>query len=108
MQGYFFNNELKLIDVTGNGQTIYYARDKGDIRGVNTAASSNIKIYLSNRKIERISFINKPDATYFPLSKFPDKESRLEKFRWYQEFRPLHRYDVFRWDEPVHDEVVIK
>jgi lipopolysaccharide export system protein LptA len=108
MEGYFRNNELKMIDVTGNGQTIYYAKEKGDIQGVNTASSSNIKIYLTNRKIEKISFLNKPDAIYYPLSKFPEKGSKLEKFRWFGEYRPMYRYDVFRWDQPFQDAVVIK
>ena len=108
MQGYFRNNELKLIDVTGNGQTIYYAREQGEIMGVNTESSSNIRINLNNRKIESINYINKIDGAYHPLSKFPEKESRLDKFRWFGDYRPLHRYDVFRWDEPVQDEVVVK
>ncbi len=97
MEGWFKNNELTMIDVNGNGQTIYYARDKGELQGVNKAESANLKIYLKERKIERINFISKPDATYYPVDKFPSEESRLKDFKWFGEYRPLNRYDVFRW-----------
>lgn len=97
MQGWFRDNQLYLIDVNGNGQTVYYARDKGVIQGVNKAESADLKIYLMDKRIDRINFVTKPDATYYPLEKFPPSESKLEEFRWYGEYRPLNRYDVFRW-----------
>ncbi len=97
MQGWFRENELHMIDVNGNGQTIYYAKDKGELQGVNKAESANLKIYLKDRKIEKINFITKPDATYFPLEKFPPAASKLEDFKWLDEYRPKSRQDVFRW-----------
>ena len=97
MEGWFKENQLYLIDVNGNGQTIYYAKDKGELQGVNSAESANLKIYLKDKKIDRINFITKPDATYYPLDKFPPASSKLEDFRWFGEYRPLNRYDVFRW-----------
>lgn len=103
MEGEFRNNELYKIHVTGNGQTVYFASDNGEIQGANTASSSNIIIYLKDRKIQRINFVSKPDAIYYPLSKFPEKESRLENFKWYENYRPVNRNDVFRWDEPYQE-----
>ena len=97
MEGWFKDNQLYLIDVNGNGQTIYYARDKGELQGVNKAESANLKIYLKDKKIDRINFITEPDATYYPLQLFPPSVSRLEDFKWYSEYRPKNRYDVFRW-----------
>jgi lipopolysaccharide export system protein LptA len=97
MQGWFKDNQLYLIDVNGNGQTIYYARDQGELQGVNKAQSATLKIYLKDKKIERINFITQPEATYYPIKIFPPAESKLENFRWFGEFRPLNRDDVFRW-----------
>ena len=97
MQGWFKNNQLHLIDVNGNGQTIYYAEDKGELQGVNKAESANLKIYLKDKKVDKINFMTKPDATYYPLEKFPPASSKLENFKWLEEYRPLNRYDVFRW-----------
>ena len=97
MQGWFKDNQLSVIDVNGNGQTIYYAKDGGELQGVNKAESANLRIYLVNKKIERINFITKPDATYYPLSIFPPSSSKLEDFKWFGEYRPLNKLDVFRW-----------
>jgi lipopolysaccharide export system protein LptA len=97
MQGWFKDNQLYLIDVNGNGQTVYYAKDKGELQGVNKAESATLKIYLKDKRIDKINFITKPDATYYPLEKFPPAASKLENFRWFGEFRPTSRYDVFRW-----------
>jgi lipopolysaccharide export system protein LptA len=99
MQGWFLNNQLYQMDVNGNGQTIYYAKDKGVIQGVNKAESANLKIYLKDRKIERIRFMVEPDATYYPLDKFPNGASKLENFRWLEQYRPLNKLDVFNWRE---------
>ncbi len=97
MEGWFKNNQLYLIDVNGNGQTIYYAKEKEEISGVNTAESAYLKIYLEDRKIDRINFITKPDATYYPLAKFSPAASKLDNFKWYEEYRPKNRQDVYRW-----------
>lgn len=99
MEGWFRDNKIYLIDVNGNGQTVYYAKDKGELSGVNTAESATLKIYLVDRKIDRINFITKPEATYYPLQKFPPNASKLENFKWFEEYRPVSRYDVFRWNE---------
>ncbi len=40
MTGYIRNNELTRIDVNGNAQTIYYAKDGKTFIGVNKAQSS--------------------------------------------------------------------
>lgn len=100
MQGFFRDNDLYLMDVKGNGETVYYARDKGKIHGVNAAKSSDIRITLKDRKIQKITFLNKPDCIYYPVSKFPASQSKLENFKWFGEYRPVNRYDVFRWDQP--------
>lgn len=108
MEGYFRNNELWKIDVSGNGQVIYYVFDQGEMLGVNTYTCSKIRIFLINRKVDRIVYISKPDAAYYPLSKFPEKESKLENFKWFENYKPLNRFDVFRWDEPYQDVTVFK
>lgn len=97
MQGYFQDNELVMIRVNGNGETLYYARDKNDLIGANKAAGSNMIIYLKDRKFSKILFVNSPDATFYPIEKLPEKETFFENFRWYGEYRPLARDDIFEW-----------
>ena len=64
MTGYFRDNQLSRIEVTGNGQTIYYAVDQEVIVGVNKTVSSNLVIYLKDNQISRINYMTKPDGTY--------------------------------------------
>jgi lipopolysaccharide export system protein LptA len=97
MTGYFRNNKLSRILVTGNGQTIYYAVDQDVIIGANKTACSDLIIYLKDNKISRVNYMTKPDGTYYPLEMFPAEETRLSDFKWVAEWRPLNYLDVFRW-----------
>ena len=98
MTGFIRDNELWRIDVDGNSQTIYYARDGEDYIGANKAESSNLKIYFKENKIHRILFLPDTDGTFYPLEKFAPANSRLENFKWYGDYRPQNRNDVFRWE----------
>ncbi|HER09022.1 MAG TPA: organic solvent tolerance protein OstA [Bacteroides sp.] len=97
MTGYFTDNKLTTIDVTGNGQTIYYAEDRGIIVGANKTFCSDLVIYLRNNKIVRVNYMKKPDGTYYPLEMFPAEEALLADFKWVEQWRPLTYMDVFRW-----------
>ncbi len=99
MTGFIQNNQLYKISVDGNSQTIYYAREEEeDYIGVNKAESSNLEIYFSDNEIRKILFQPNTDGTFYPIDKLSPDESRFEGFRWYEEYRPRNRYDVFRWD----------
>ena len=97
MQGYFKGDTLSLIKVQGNGQTIYYIKEKEEINAVNKADCSNLDIYLKEKKIDRIVFITKPDATLFPIDQVDEKDMKLKGFLWRGEQRPLKFEDIFIW-----------
>jgi lipopolysaccharide export system protein LptA len=99
MTGYFKDNELYKIEVKGNGQTIYYAKDKENFIGVNKAESSDMTLYRENKHIKKIVFLTKPDATLFPLNKAPKEEIVLKGFKWYKISRPHSKTDIFNWQE---------
>jgi len=93
---HFRDNELYRIDVNGNGQTVYYAKDKNRLIGVNLAQSSDLVITVKENKIDKIRFINKPSATLYPLDMAPKEELILKDFRWHELERPKDRKDIFR------------
>lgn len=97
MTGYFVENRLSRIKVTGNGQTIYYATDEDEIVGANKTECSDLVIYLKDNKISKVSYMTKPDGTYYPLELFPAGEAILSDFKWVEEWRPRDYMDVFRW-----------
>ena len=97
MTGYFVDNRLHRIDVKGNGQTIYYATEEDLIVGANKTECSDLVIYLKDNKISKVSYMTKPDGTYYPLELFPSAEALLSDFKWVDQWRPRDYQDVFRW-----------
>lgn len=96
MTGYIVNNELNQIDVDGNGQTLYYARDKGDIIGLNRAESSKISLRFSDGKINQIRFLTMPEGRMIPLPQLSDEDKLLPGFTWKELLRPVSKEDIFR------------
>jgi lipopolysaccharide export system protein LptA len=100
MIGYVVNNELNKIDVDGNGQTLYYARQNEEIIGLNRVESSRISIRFKEGKIFRISFLQAPEGVLKPLFALTEEEKTLSGFEWKIHLRPLSRHDVFQRKEP--------
>ncbi len=96
MTGYFKKNKLSKIHVEGNGQTIYFAKDKEKLIGVNKAECSNLLIYVKENEVQKITFLKKPDATLFPMSDFSPSEFKLKDFTWRETERPLSYEDIFK------------
>lgn len=96
MKGFIRNNELFKIDVDGNGQSLYYARDKGGIIGLNKAESSSIIIQMEKNKVKRISFISNPEGVLNPMLKVVDEDTKLTGFQWLEEMRPRTKNDIFK------------
>jgi lipopolysaccharide export system protein LptA len=89
MTGFFEENKLKRIDVEGNGQTIYYAKNKKDrMVGVNRADCSDLVIRIAGNQVQRVTLLNKPDATLYPIGELLVGELRLKGFNWQPELRP--------------------
>ena len=96
MIGYFRNSEPYKIVVKGNGQTVYYARDKNELIGVNVAQSSDLTIFLKNNKPDDIRFYVKPTGTTYPLNMVPEEELFLKDFKWLDTLRPRNKEDIFK------------
>ena len=95
MIGYIRNNKLSQVDVFGNGQTIYYTKDKEEIVGVNYAESSDLVIFMNNNEVARINLKKDPSGTLYPPGDL--KETELKGFRWLDAIRPKSKYDIFFW-----------
>ncbi|MGD9928721.1 MAG: OstA-like protein [Mangrovibacterium sp.] len=95
MTGFVRKNDLYKIDVDGNGQSIYYARDDKGILGLNKAESSNIQIKLQESKVTRIAFITSPDGELLPLLDIAEEDKQLPGFIWLDAIRPKSFKDIF-------------
>jgi lipopolysaccharide export system protein LptA len=93
---YFRNNDLYKIVSKGNGQTVYYAKEKEKLMGVNIAQSSDLVILFKENKPDIIRFITKPTAVLYPLNLAPKDELILKDFKWQESIRPKNKNDIFR------------
>jgi lipopolysaccharide export system protein LptA len=96
MTGYFYDNKLYKILVKGNGQTIYYGKNKEEKNfGVNRADCSDLIILVNDNKVQQISLLNEPDGTLYPIKELPTRELRLKGFIWRESDRPKPKEDIY-------------
>ncbi len=108
MIGYITDKKLRNIDVDGNGQTLYYAREKKEIIGLNKAESSKIRITFKDGQIWRISFLKAPEGELKPLFELTEEDKKLPGFDWKIYLRPLSKYDIFERETAKQREAVMK
>ena len=95
--GYFIENELRKLDVKGNGESLYFGKDdKNKYIGSNKAVSTNISIYFKDKKIERIVFIKKPEAVFTPIKMMSKDQLQLKDFKWQIDRKPKSKEEMFR------------
>ena len=96
MIGNFVDNKLDLIKVSGNGQTVYFIRNKKQqFTGVNKAECSDMNIYVSDSRVKKISLKNEPDAVLLPIKDALESDIKLRDFKWLDEIRPKTKEDIF-------------
>lgn len=98
MVAYFEKNELHLVTVNGNSETIYFVRQEdGGLIGINKAVASSMEIRITDRQVEDIYYFDSPDAQLYPESELPPDQYFLRDFRWRSDDRPGSKYDIFLW-----------
>ncbi|MCH8904037.1 MAG: hypothetical protein IIA45_09010 [Bacteroidetes bacterium] len=95
IHGYFRDDTLRQLVITGNGQSIYYATDdSAAFIGVNKTICSDIVIYLKHNKIDKVNFLTKPEAVFYPITKIDPEDFRLDGFLWVVEKQPKSKKDL--------------
>ena len=101
MKGYFKDNKIYKVNVLGNAQTIYYVYTDNNksIIGADRTDCSNMVLFIVKNKVNRITFLQKPDATLYPMKEVKPREFLLGGFHWYDDQRPRSIADIFRGGE---------
>ncbi|MFN8323118.1 MAG: OstA-like protein [Chitinophagales bacterium] len=95
MFGYFKDNELDHLDVKGNAESIYFGKDdKEKYLGNNKAISTDITICFKEKKIDKIVFIQKPEAVFTPMKMLTKEQMELKDFKWQIERKPKSREEL--------------
>ncbi|WBO85009.1 OstA-like protein [Hymenobacter yonginensis] len=92
MVAYFQDNSIKKVDVLGNAESLYYALE-GDtaVSGMNKAVSSTMALRFGEGKLQTISFLTNPDASFIPPHELKPEDEKLKDFRWRPTERPTRR-----------------
>ncbi len=89
MTGYFEDGEMSLLDVEGNGESLYFALENDTtVRGINKLLCGRIIMHFSDNNIRKIAHTIKPEASFTPPHMIKDDMLELKGFLWREEERP--------------------
>ncbi len=115
MTAFFKAKKIHHVDVQGNGQSLYYALEEKELRdstailkitfltGANKIECSNMKINFTDGKINNITFLKNPDASFIPPHELKETERTLPGFIWRGKERPL-KTDVVKSKKELHND----
>lgn len=96
LTGYFRNNELYRINISGNGESIYYLIDNDAVAGVNKAKCASMDIFIEDGKVREIIEYQQPEGVIDPPSAKPQNNGHLDGFIWLDSHRPKRIEDIFK------------
>lgn len=99
LHGYIKNNELYKVEISQNGETIYFLRDGDDLVGINKAMCNDIVAHIKQGKVQQIVFKSKPSGTLYPPEDISTEATKLEHFKWLEHIRPQNHLDIYNWKE---------
>jgi len=94
---YFKDDKISVVNVMGNGQSIYHAleEDNSKVIGLNKSECSNIVIKFQDGVVRNISFIKKPDSKFIPPHEIEESDKKLKGFNWRIEEKPKEEEVVY-------------
>lgn len=108
LYGLFKDNELYIIDIIKNAESIYYLRNElNELVGIDKSKSGKIRIWTTEGAIDEVRKINQVDGNTYPEEEFPENARILRGFDWREEERPRSVEDLFR-DDPSLELPVIQ
>ena len=98
MKAFFRNGEIRETQAIDNVLVVYYPIDESDstIIGLNYTETPLMKMFLENRKMQKI-WMQKPTGTLYPMTQVPPDKHFLPQFAWFDYVRPLDKDDIFNW-----------
>ena len=98
MKAFFKDGEMRQVDVIGSVRLVYYPMEQDStLIGMNVSETSQLSIYLQDRKLKKMVMSPKSNGTLYPMSQIPSDKMKLDNFAWFDYVRPLNKEDVFIW-----------
>ena len=98
MKAFFKGGEMRQVDVIGSVRLVYYPMEKDStLLGMNISETSQLNMFLENRKLKKMIMSPKSNGTLYPMSQIPPAKAKLDNFAWFDYVRPLSKEDIFVW-----------
>ena len=87
----FKNEELDVVNVYGNGNSIFFMRDDEtrNLIGMNTIICSDIVLRFEHRVLTDASFLVNPEGKFIPPHELKTEDIKLNGFEWRGEEKPI-------------------
>lgn len=98
MKAYFEGGDMRQIDVISSVRIVYYWQEAdSSLMGMNVSETSELNIFLENRKMKKMLMKPKTNGVFYPMDQLPKGKTRLENFVWFDYVRPVNKEDIFNW-----------
>jgi len=107
MEAIFLENEIKNINVFGNGESIYFSlsSDMSYTIGMSKVAASNIKMLFKFNELSDIKYYGAPEGKIIPPHELTPAEQQLQGFSWRNNERPTLEYVLQRPEKVTEKEI---
>lgn len=87
---YLDSNELRLMHIKGNAESIYMIKDNEDAYvGPNNTLCSHMTFFFENNELDSIKFYTQPESKMTPMEQAKSEDLKLSGFVWEAKRRPL-------------------
>ena len=106
MISYFKNGEMYETWVNGNVYVDYYLFDDDSLMiGLNYTETTELKLFMKDRKMNRI-WMPASTGTIYPILMIPPDRLYLSNFAWFDYIRPKDKNDIFVWRSKTADKML--
>ncbi len=86
----FTDNELRKVNVYGNGESIFFMYDEVTkiLMGMNKIICSDITLIFENKILKDASFLVNPEGDFIPPHELKETDKSLKGFIWHGDLRP--------------------
>lgn len=108
MFAYFKDGVLEHNEAKGNVFVCYYMNeDDGNQIGMDYTETTELKVYMVNKKVERI-WMPAATGTIYPIFAIPSDKRKLTGFAWFDYIRPKDKNDIFEWRAKGEEDLLQK
>ncbi len=99
--GKFKDNDLRLMLVKGNAESLYYNRneDTQKLETITKEIASDIEFLLENNEVVQTKYFKETEGKTYPPSQFPEEDKKFRGFIWREDEQPKTMEDIFIKDK---------